>query len=118
MNPNTHTTTPVVVTPAASVVPQGDRVKVKTPVVPKTPTETKTLRLRSFDEIEAVPYRWLWFGYLAIGQLTMFGGDPNNGKSLVSIDVAARLTRGWDFPDGAKNEMDPCEVLLLTVEKM
>jgi putative DNA primase/helicase len=44
----------------------------------------------------------------------MLIGDPGLGKSLLTIDCAARLTRGTAFPDGA-----PCElgsVILLSAE--
>ena len=46
------------------------------------------------------PVRWLWEGRLALGKLTLVGGDPDEGKSLITIDVAARLSRGTHWPSG------------------
>jgi predicted ATP-dependent serine protease len=42
---------------------------------------------------------WLWPGRIAIGKVTLLVGDPGLGKSLVAIDVAARVSRGASWPD-------------------
>ena len=45
------------------------------------------------------PMSWLWPGFIpAAGKLTLLDGDPNLGKSLTTIDLAARLS-GLPFPD-------------------
>jgi hypothetical protein len=46
------------------------------------------------------PIDWIWPGYLAAGKLTLIDGDPDQGKSLVTLDLAARLTTGRTLPDG------------------
>ncbi len=43
----------------------------------------------------------LWPGWLARGHLHLLDGDPGMGKSLTLIDLAARLTTGRPFPNGA-----------------
>ncbi len=43
---------------------------------------------------------WLWPGRLALGKLAMFDGDPGRGKSLVTLDLCARVTTGRPMPDG------------------
>src|SRR5262245_6979461 len=58
---------------------------------------------------------WLWRPYVARGKLTLLDGDPGCGKSLVTIDLAARLTRGLPFPDGSA-PATPCAALILSVE--
>jgi hypothetical protein len=67
--------------------------------------------------MEAKPYGWLWPGYLCEGKIATFNGEPGHGKSLVALDIAARLTTGSKFPDGSANELPPADVLLLTVEE-
>jgi putative DNA primase/helicase len=47
-----------------------------------------------------VPTSWLWPGYVPGAALTVITGDPGSGKSLVSIDLAARVTTGASMPDG------------------
>jgi hypothetical protein len=44
---------------------------------------------------------WLWPGRLALGKLAILDGDPGLGKSLVTLDLCARLSTGRPFPDGA-----------------
>jgi hypothetical protein len=58
---------------------------------------------------------WLWPSYLARGKLAVLDGDPGTGKSLVTIDVAARLTRGSTFP-GSDATRPPASVLVLNAE--
>src|SRR4051794_32633525 len=58
---------------------------------------------------------WLWESYLPRGKLTVLDGDPGTGKSLVTVDVAARLTRGAAFP-GSDAPRQPASVLFLNAE--
>jgi hypothetical protein len=44
--------------------------------------------------------RWLWEPYLALGTVALLDGDPCVGKSLITLDLAARLTAGRPLPDG------------------
>jgi len=50
-------------------------------------------------DVEPEPVEWLWPGRIPLGKLTLLVGDPGRGKSLLSLDVAARLTRGAPWPD-------------------
>ena len=59
--------------------------------------------------------RWLWEPYLPRGKLAILDGDPGVGKSLISIDLAARLSRGGPLPDGAACDR-PHTTLLLSGE--
>jgi hypothetical protein len=60
--------------------------------------------LRPFSDITSKPLRWLWPGRIPLGKLTLLIGDPGLGKSLMTIDIASRATRGTSFPDGATCE--------------
>jgi AAA domain len=44
---------------------------------------------------------WLWKGYLATGKIALLDGDPAMGKSLLMLDLIARLSRGAAMPDGS-----------------
>ena len=55
--------------------------------------------------VEPVPVDWLWPGYLAIGKLTLLGGDPDSGKSLICTDAAARQSKGIHWPRGPRSRV-------------
>ncbi|MGA2381352.1 MAG: AAA family ATPase [Spirochaetia bacterium] len=73
------------------------------------------LTMERMDEVEPMPLRWLWPGVIPLGKLTMIVGDPGLGKSLITLDLAARVSRGLDWPDGTPNS-PPSEVILLCAE--
>lgn len=60
-------------------------------------------------------YDWLWKWRLARGHLTLMAGKPKQGKSIVTLDLAARVSRGLPMPGEAKGG-PPGRVLLLNVE--
>jgi hypothetical protein len=60
---------------------------------------------------------WLWTSRIPLGKLTIIDGDPGLGKSVLTLDLAARVSRGWGMPDGEPGEdRDPAGVVLLTAE--
>jgi hypothetical protein len=50
--------------------------------------------------VEPVPVDWLWQDRLARGHLTLLASDPGMGKSQITIDLAARLSKGAHWPLG------------------
>ena len=62
----------------------------------------------------AKPLRWLWPGRIPLGKLALIAGDPGLGKSLLTIDLAARVSTGAAFPDGTACEQG--NVILLSAE--
>lgn len=61
------------------------------------------------------PIDWLWPGRIAVGKLTLLAGDPGLGKSLITIDLAARVSAGFSWPD-ASEPNPPGGVLMLNAE--
>ena len=51
------------------------------------------------DGVETEPVEWLWPDRVPMGRLTLMAGDPGIGKSLVALDIAARVTAGLAWPD-------------------
>ncbi|MDD3531025.1 MAG: AAA family ATPase [Candidatus Pacebacteria bacterium] len=50
------------------------------------------------SDVQPKPIEWLWFGRIALGKLTIIAGDPGLGKSLTTIDMAARVSKGCAWP--------------------
>jgi len=68
--------------------------------------------LRSFDEIEARPIRWLWRYRIALGKLIGIAGEPKVGKGLLWSYLIGLVTRGE--LDGDLDE--PRNVIVVTTE--
>jgi hypothetical protein len=60
--------------------------------------------LTSVAEVEPEHVSWVWRDRLALGKLTLLGGDPDMGKSQIAIDAAARITTGRHWPNGERAE--------------
>ncbi len=43
---------------------------------------------------------WLWPGRIPLGRLTILDGDPGLGKSVLTMDLAGRVSAGLGMPDG------------------
>ncbi len=57
---------------------------------------------------------WLWAGRIPLGKITMLEGDPGTGKSTLTLEIAARVSKGEALPGGEPNE--PRGVVLWTAE--
>jgi|GEM_PF-421941 len=58
-----------------------------------------TLHVIDIAEMIATPPSWLWEPYIAFGGITLLDGEPGTGKSLLSLGLAAAVTRGFPLPD-------------------
>lgn len=59
---------------------------------------------------------WLWPGRFALGKPSLIAGDPGLGKSFLTIDIAARVSRGAGWPDTPEAPQCPGGVVLLSAE--
>lgn len=84
---------------------------------PKRPV--KALIAQRVSDVQPVPLEWLWPGLIPIGKLSLLSGDPGLGKSFVTIDIAARVSRGKVWPvqlDGSTASQPPGSVVFLACE--
>src|SRR5438105_13300949 len=63
-------------------------------------TRDRSVCLQPVSQLTARSLDWLWPSRLALGKLAMLDGDPGLGKSLLALDLCARLSTGRPFPDG------------------
>jgi hypothetical protein len=72
---------------------------------------------KTASDIEPTSVKWLWTPYIARRKLTLFDGDPGAGKSMICIDLVARITTGRAFPGHTGGTLHkPRKVLYLTQE--
>jgi RecA-family ATPase len=71
-------------------------------------------RLRRMADVETRRVEWLWRNRIPFGKITNVEGDPENGKSLLTLTLAALASNGKPFPDG--DDCPPCGVLLICDE--
>ena len=53
---------------------------------------------RKMSEIEPQPINWLWEDYIAKGTFTLITGEPDLGKSQITLSMAAIVTTGENWP--------------------
>jgi putative DNA primase/helicase len=76
------------------------------------PPALNSARASSF-ELTAI--QWLWPNRFALGKLGILAGMPDEGKGQILCDMAARITRGLDWPCG-EGTAPQGNVALLTAE--
>lgn len=80
-----------------------------------TPPITSSPILTRLADVQSVPIEWLWPGRFALGKLSLISGDPGLGKSLVTVTMAAAISKGYPWPvDGVPAPMG--DVILLSAE--
>src|ERR1035437_7378491 len=73
-------------------------------VIPFSDRESKPTAAHEDGVLRATDFtmkaaRHLWYPYLPLGKITIFDGDPGRGKSMITIDLAARVITGTAMPD-------------------
>ena len=70
---------------------------------------------RKMSEIEPQPINWLWEDYIAKGTFTLITGEPDLGKSQITLSLTAVVTTGGIWPLGGKRCKEG-DVILLSAE--
>lgn len=72
--------------------------------------------IRTFDQIPIEEVDWLWPQRIARGKVTTFVGDPGVGKSVLALDIAARISNAAAFPGCPDTKRKPGGALLISAE--
>lgn len=67
------------------------------------------------SDVEERPICPLWPNRFFRGKFNLLQGDPGLGKTMVVCDIAARVSRGAEWPDGALGSK-PANVIFITSE--
>ncbi len=64
-----------------------------------TPARSRKVEILTMSDVEAEDVQWLWTNRIPRGKLTLLCGAGGVGKSYLTLDIAARLSRGTPWPD-------------------
>src|SRR6266702_1876492 len=70
---------------------------------PAPPPDEEPLGLL-LSQVETQEVHWLWDKHLPLGKITLLDGDPGMGKSLLALNLAARVSSGLPMPDGTPGQ--------------
>ena len=59
------------------------------------------LVLVNLGSVKSEPVEWVWRDRVPAGMVVVLAGDPDLGKSTIAIHMAAAITSGRDWADGA-----------------
>ena len=71
--------------------------------------------IRDASDIPMKQIKWLWQDRIPLGKITLFAGNPDNGKSLASTSIAAHVSKGVPLPE-SHFAYPPSDVLMLIGE--
>jgi putative DNA primase/helicase len=69
---------------------------------------------RAANTIKPVNVSWVWPGRIPRGKLSLLGGDPDEGKTLLALNMAATVSKGGEWPDSTPAERG--NVIILSAE--
>ena len=72
--------------------------------------------VRRLSDVPPEELEWLWLNRIPLGKLTLFCGDPGLGKSYVTCDLAARVSRGRAWPDDSSQRQPVGSVVMFNCE--
>ena len=67
------------------------------------------------SDVKPRSVHWAWPSYFPLGKLSIVEGDPGDGKSVLTVDLAARWSSGLVMPDGL-NGFGPTPVIMVSAE--
>lgn len=82
-----------------------------------TPTQPEQAAITiCLADVKAEPIKWLWSARIPLGKVTILTGDPGLGKSLVTLALAAAVSRGTDWPIRGEGAAPLGDVILISAE--
>jgi 5S rRNA maturation endonuclease (ribonuclease M5) len=81
------------------------------------PTESASSpRFIKLSTVERRNVSWFWKRYIPARRLTMIEGHPGEMKSCLTVDLAARASKGRSMPDDTPGPAKPMNVLIISAE--
>jgi putative DNA primase/helicase len=76
---------------------------------------TELIAVRA-DTIKSKAVKWLWNARIPMNKLSVLAGNPDQGKSLISLYMIAQVTRGLPMYGDTKAAILASEVLIMAAE--
>ncbi len=73
---------------------------------------TTSTTWKTVAEVKSEPVHWLWEDRIPRGKLTLLDGEPGQGKSLLALDLIARVSRGDAMPLEKEKPGGPADCVL------
>jgi hypothetical protein len=86
------------------------------PPGPQQERQSGGLATTCLTSVHPEPIRWLVPGYFPLGKLILLAGDGGNGKSTLTLDLTADLSRALPCFGGDYEPVLPSETLLVSCE--
>ncbi|MFO0814522.1 MAG: AAA family ATPase [Gemmatales bacterium] len=90
------------------------------PVTQPVKPQTGTARLveHTLRDIVSRAVDWLWKNRFAKSTISIIEGDPGQGKSFITLDIAARVSQGFAMPPAPRGDvvLKPRHVILVSAE--
>ena len=78
--------------------------------------ENTNKEIINMADVEVEEIRWLWYPYIPYGKCTILQGDPGCGKTMLALNLAARLSNGKEMPFSSAGPQEPIRLLYQTSE--
>lgn len=78
--------------------------------------ENEKLKLIRLADVETQEVSWLWYPYIPAGKITILEGDPGEGKTMLSLFLAAAVTNGALLPLQTTPPLPPASVIFQSAE--
>lgn len=78
--------------------------------------ENEKLKLIRLADVETQEVSWLWYPYIPAGKITILEGNPGEGKTMLSLFLAAAVTNGALLPLQTTPPLPPASVIFQSAE--
>ena len=75
---------------------------------------TNELKLINMQDVRCESVEWLLYPFVPYGKITIIQGDPGEGKTMLVLQIIARLTKGESIID--EEAKPPVSVIYQTAE--
>ena len=76
-----------------------------------TDIDPTLIGLETLSNVQKSSVNWLWPGYLPAGKVAVLDGDPGVGKSMLTCELAARISVGAPMPGESGGLELPADVI-------